>query len=546
MQRGTMTTDYDVIVGGSGIAGSTTATILADAGLDVLLVEAGAHPRFVIGEGLLPQSSMWMWIVGEYFDIPEIRYLSDANEVVNNITSSCGIKHSIAFSYHREGESFDGDDAHQLIPPQLPFYSESHFLRADIDHYLVETAEAYGVEYVEETPIVDVDIDSDEITVTTDDGTTTAAFYVDATGGNSVLAEERGYREDAPAFATDSRAIFAHVEGLEPFDDVIAEADRPGQSNRLHDGTLHHVFDGGWMWVIPFDNFERSDATKASVGLVLDRDTYPVDESVTPEREFFGIVEQFPGIARHLEGVEPTMPWIRTGRLQRSATRSSGHRHFLTGSTYGFVDPLYSLGLVHTFESVFVSTNLLLDAFEAEDFSAERFERLDELHREQTETVDATVSNAYKALGDFAVWNAWAQFALAQMLFEDLYIQRHCFDYLESGERAVFDSLLTERRPGVEAPFAPDASAIFETTSVALDDYATGEVSAEAAAEVILGELRDAEWLPNHVYDWGSEDARHVDFSDPELVEAFITWGKTESPDHLREHLFDFQLTEME
>ncbi|MFH5800123.1 NAD(P)/FAD-dependent oxidoreductase [Haladaptatus sp. CMAA 1911] len=540
-----MTTDYDVIVGGSGIAGSTTATILTDAGLDVLLVEASAHPRFAIGEGLLPQSSMWMWIVGEYFDIPEIRYLSDADEVVNNITSSCGIKHSIAFSYHREGESFDGDDAHQLIPPRLPLYSESHFLRADIDHYLVETAEAYGVDYVDETPIVDVDIGTDDVTVTTDDGETTAAFYIDATGGNSVLAEKRGYHEEASALTTDSRAIFAHVEGLEPFDDVIAEADRPGQSNRLHDGTLHHVFDGGWMWIIPFDNFERSDATKASVGLVLDRDAYPADESATPEEEFFSIVERFPGIARHLGGVEPTTPWVRTGRLQRTASRSSGHRHFLTSSTYGFVDPLYSLGLVNTFESVFVSTNLLLDAFEADDFSAERFERLDDLHREQIETVDATVSNAYKALGDFAVWNAWAQFELAQMLFEDLYIQRHCFDYLESGERTVFDSLLTERRPGVEAPFAPDASAMFETTSDALDGYAAGEVSAKAAAEVILGELRDAEWLPKHVYDWGSEDARHVDFSDPELVDAFITWGKTESPNHLREQLFDFQLPKM-
>ncbi|WP_211603275.1 hypothetical protein [Halogranum gelatinilyticum] len=156
--------------------------------------------------------------------------------------------------------------------------------------------------------------------------------------------------------------------------------------------------------------------------------------------------------------------------------------------------------------------------------------------------VDATVSNAYKATGDFETWNAWAQLTLGQMLFDDLYIQRHCFDYLESGERAVFDSILTERRPGAEAPFVADAGRMFEATSDALNDYAAGEVSADTAAGAIRAELRDAEWLPKHVYNWGSEDARHVDFSDPALVEAFITWGKTESPDHLREQLFDFQL----
>ena len=537
-----MTTDYDVVIGGSGIAGSTTATILADSGLDVLLVEAGAHPRFAIGEGLLPQSSMWMWIVGEYFDIPEIKYLSDADKVVDNITSSCGVKHSIGFSYHHEGEVFDGDNSHQLIPPQLPLYSESHFLRADIDHYLVETAKEYGVDYVDETPVDNVEIDTDRVTVTTEDETTTAAFYIDSTGGNSVLAEERGYRVDEPTLKTDSRAIFAHVEGLKPFDDILDEGDQPGQSNRFHDGTLHHVFDGGWMWVIPFDNFERSDSTKASIGLVLDREAYPVDESLSAKAEFFEIVEQFPSIVRHLEDVDATMPWIRTGRLQRSATCSSGHRHFLTSNTYGFVDPLYSLGLVNTFESVFASTNLLLSAFEADDFSAERFERLDDLHQAQLEKVDATVANAYKATGDFQTWNAWAQLALGQMLFEDLYIQRHCFDYLESGERVVFDSLLTERRPGAEAPFAADAGRMLETASDTLEEYTAGKISADTAAAVIHGELRDADWLPKHIYDWGSEDARHVDFSDPALVEEFITWGKTESPNHLRQQLFDFQL----
>jgi len=540
-----MNRSYDVVIGGSGLSASTTATILANDDLDVLMIEGGSHPRFAIGEALLPQSSMWMWIVGEYHDIPEIQYLSDANKIVDNITPSCGIKHSIGFTYHEDGQSFSDDHGHQLIPPHLPFYSESHFLREHIDHYLVQTAETYGVDYVDETAITDVDIADDGVTVHTDRGTTEAAFYVDATGGSSVLAEQRGYREGTPELDTDSRAIFTHVEGLEPFDDLLDETGHPDQSKRLHDGTLHHVFDGGWMWVIPFDNCERSEATKASVGLMLDRQKYPVDDSLDAKAEFDSIVAQFPDIERHLDSAEAVRPWVRTDRLQRTSTQSAGHRHYLTNNTYGFVDPLYSNGLINTFESVFLGTDLLLDAFADEDFSAERFEALEKLHHKQITGADFVISNAYKAMGDFDVWNAWTQMWLAQILFHDIYIQRHCFNYFASGDTAAFDGLLTETRPGEGAPFVAQKDAMYAEMANALDAYTAGDITADAAAETMFAELRQAEWLPKHVYDWGDEGARHVDFADPELVGKLITWGKADAPAHIREQLFDFEMPEM-
>ena len=540
-----MNDTYDVVVGGSGMAGSTTATILANEGLDVLLIEADSHPRFTIGEALLPQSSMWMWIVGEYFGIPEVQYLSDVNSVVDEITHSCGIKHSVGFTYHERNRPFSGEHGHQLIPPNLPFYSEGHFVREHVDHYLVRTAIDYGVTYVDETRITDVEITDNQVTVVTDRGTTTAEFFVDATGSNSVLAEKLGYHENAPELETDSRAIFTHVEGLEPFDELLEDEDLPNQSNRFHDGTLHHVFDGGWMWIIPFDNFERSEATNASVGLVLDRTRYPLDESVSAGEEFYRIVSAFPDIERHLEPVEAVHPWIRTGRLQRALDRSSGHRHYLTNNTYGFVDPLYSNGLINTFESIFLATTLLLDAFEDEDFSADRFERIDELHRKQLLNADFTISSAYKAMGDFEVWNAWTQMWLGQILFHDLYIQRHCFKYFASGRLDEFDHLLEETYPGERAPFVPEKAEMYSTIGGTLDTYVADDIRAEEAAQVILDELRAAEWLPKHVYQWGDERARHVDFSEPKLVGALLEWGKTASPEHIREGLFDFDVPQM-
>ncbi len=536
---------YDVIIGGSGIAGSATAMILGKNDLDVLLVEAKTHPRFAIGEGMLPLTAVWMWIVGEYFEIPEIQHVSDANKIVDNITQSCGVKHSVGFAYHEADQPFTGEHAHQLVPPEMPFYKESHLMREHIDHYLVESAADYGVDYVDEMPITDVEINDDDVTVTTTQGTTTAAFFLDATGGNSVLAEKMGYRDETPEIEADTRAIFTHVEGLEPFDDLIDEKDHPGQTNRLHDGTLHHVFEGGWIWVIPFDNFERSTETKASIGLMLDREVYPRDETLTAKEEFYEIIGAYPDIERHLGSVEPVMPWIRTGRLQRSASKSSGHRHMLTNHTYGFVDPLYSQGMVHTFESVFRSANLLLDAFAEDDFAAERFTPIDDLHRRQLETADFLVSNAYKATGEFDLWNAWTQLILVESIFPDLYIQRYCLKYLSSGDVTEFDQLLGVPRPGDDAPFIPEKDALLERCADVLDRHVEGELSGEKAAQVMFEEMRQAEWLPHDFYEWGNTEARHIDGGDPAVTGALLTWGQTEAPAHIQEGLFDFELPEM-
>ncbi|MFP4625364.1 MAG: NAD(P)/FAD-dependent oxidoreductase [Natronomonas sp.] len=509
------------------------------------MIEAKKHPRFAIGEAMLPLSAVWMWIVGEYFGVPEIQQVSDANKVVDNITQSCGIKHSVGFVYHKQGQPFSGEHAHQLVPPDMPFYKESHLVREHIDHYLVQSAETYGVEYVDETPITDVEINEDDVTVTTNQGTTTGAFFIDATGSNSILAKKMGYRDQTPQLETDTRAIFTHVEGLEPFDDLINDEDHPGQTNRLHDGTLHHVFEGGWMWVIPFDNFERSKETKASVGLMLDRATYPRDDTLNAEEEFYEIISSYPDIERHLEPVEPVMEWIRTDRLQRSSSQSTGHRHLLTNHTYGFVDPLYSQGLIHTFESVFRSANLLLEAFDEDDFSADRFKPIDELHRRQLMTADLLVSNGYTSTEEFDLWNAWTQLILVESVFPDLYIQKHCLKYLSSRDTAEFDQLRKEPRPGDHAPFVSEKDALLERSSDVLDAYDAGEITADTAAQSLFDEMKQTNWLPKNVFDWGNEEERHIDFADPTVTADLLAWGQTDAPAHIREGLFDFEMPEM-
>ena len=72
---------YDVIILGSGIGGSTLAAILARDGFRVLMIEKARHPRFALGESPLPQTSYWMWLISERYGIPELKNLADARTV---------------------------------------------------------------------------------------------------------------------------------------------------------------------------------------------------------------------------------------------------------------------------------------------------------------------------------------------------------------------------------------------------------------------------------------------------------------------------------
>lgn len=535
--------NYDIIIAGSGMYGTVLGSILAKNGRSVLIIEKGQHPRFAIGEALLPQSAIWPFMIGEYFDMPEIAHLSHADRILDHITPHCGIKHSIGFAWHRKDDTHQPDHTHQLIPPHLPFYSESHLMRQDVDQYLLEVAKNYGCDYLDNTTITDVNIFDDRVAVSTHASEFRCEYYVDASGVHSILAQKMGYRNDGDDLQTHSRSIFTHVAGLPPFDQLIAES--PGQSKRLHDGTLHHVFPGGWLWVIPFDNYHRSDSKLASVGLQLDPRFFPENSDITAEEEFFSIIGEYPSIFAHLKYAEAVRPWIRTGRLQYAATESVGHRHFISNNTYGFIDPLYSNGLINTFESVFYAANLLLEAFASTDsarFDADRFKQLNDLHREQLKLADFMVANAYKAMHSFGTWNAWTQMWLGQVLFNDLWLQRACFQYFSTGNKARFQSFMNEMKPGMLAPFNAAKNDMFQAVANALHLYRWGEMDEGQTEQTMLEALKCQEWLPKHVYDWGNKNSRHVDFSKMELVGSLLQWGMADSPIHIREGLFDFEL----
>src|SRR5215467_572619 len=118
----------DVIILGSGLAGSALAAVLARGGARTLVLDAGSHPRFAVGESTIPYTSMLMRLVSERYDVPEIKYLTTFENVQGRIATSCGIKRNFGFLYHRPGEKQRYEECHEF-PIQKTTNTENHFFR---------------------------------------------------------------------------------------------------------------------------------------------------------------------------------------------------------------------------------------------------------------------------------------------------------------------------------------------------------------------------------------------------------------------------------
>jgi FADH2 O2-dependent halogenase len=530
---------YDVLIIGSGIAGTALACILAKKGYSVLIVEKGKHPRFAIGESMLPQTAMWMWIVGERYDVPEIRTLANHKDISQEIGNSCGVKRVIGFAYHNDGQRHDGEEGHKLIQPENPLISESHLFREDVDYFMLKAAIRYGAEYLELTDIQDLDFTESYVDATAKEGQRyRARFVVDGSGANSQIAKKFNLREAPTRLKTNSRSLFCHVKGLPPYDQFTQSgSDIPRR--RWHEGTLHHIFNGGWIWVIPFDNHKNAENTLASIGLQLDAIQFPKQQKDI-ENYFLNVISRFPSIHEHMKNIEPANNWIVTDRLQYSSKQAVGHRYALLNSAYGFVDPLYSMGLLASFETIHALAGRLLKALENDDFTESKFHYMNSLQKAQLDSADRIIHCSYRSMKSFHTWNASIQLWLATVVFGDTYVFSRCMKYLQTGDSSLFDRLEEDPCPGAAAPFAEDMSNVFNTFEATLDALDMNIVTTKEAGDKMLTVLRNADWLPKHIYDWGSTEARNLDFN--LAIDDWFEWGKAKAPRAFREKMFDFSM----
>ncbi len=395
---------FDVAIIGTGLGSTILALILARQGLDVILIERGSHPRFAIGESSIPETSLYLRILALRYNTPELFNIASFNSINSSINHNFGIKVNFGFVFNKKGSQYRTGDGFQLSAITGE-YAETHLFRQDIDAWMLQNAIHNGCCVYQNTLVKGVDISEDEIRVHLEGHPdVTGRYLVDASGHNSLISKMYQLHNPEP-LETCSRSIFTHMIDVRYFDDVLPSAESD-QCSPWAKGTLHHLFDDGWMWVIPFNNHSDASNRLCSVGLMLDGHKH-TELIHDPETFFCQWVEQYPDLKKQFETARAIREWVSTPPIQYSATQSAGKRWCLLSHAYGFVDPLFSRGLFNTVSVVNQLAVRLMIAFKNNDFSESGFSNLNQWQQQTLIWNDRLVAGAYWSFGHPELWKWW-------------------------------------------------------------------------------------------------------------------------------------------
>src|SRR6266540_5113716 len=222
----------EVAIVGSGFAGSLLARVLAVLGYDVVLLERGTHPRFAIGESSTPLANLSLERIGVRYGLADCYHLATHGRWLEHYPElRRGLKRGFTFYRHHPHQSFAnrGFDSERLLVAASPHdsLSDTHWLRADVDHHFVREAITAGVDYRDCVDLASADIGSDSVRVSGSRNGTPfelrANFLIDASGPGGFLARHLSLPSGVEHTATRSGLVFSHFDGVRPMNDVVPE-----------------------------------------------------------------------------------------------------------------------------------------------------------------------------------------------------------------------------------------------------------------------------------------------------------------------------------
>jgi FADH2 O2-dependent halogenase len=394
-----------------------------------------------------------------------------------------------------------------------------------------------GAVYKQRTDVTDVRFHDAGVELVCADGKQfTAKFVADAGGYRSLLATKLSLRPKPLAALTHSRALFTHMVGIKHYHTFGHSLAEHGLPSPLHQGTLHHIFEGGWFWIIPFNNHPESTNPLCSIGLNLDPRRYPKTNK-SPDAELNEFLVRFPSIAPHFKGAQLVRDWVNTDPLQYSATQVVGDRWCLMGHAAGAVDALFSRGLFHTTATVHIVADRLLRALSDGQFKRERFKRIEEVVLTGLAYNDRTVACSYAAFSNFELWNAWYRVYGLGAFLESLKLARAHLKYVETGDATYLEVL--EGTPFRSLGGGLDSwAALFDGAASLVEAAEKGTTGPSNAARGIYELLGKQDYVPPAL-DITSPSRRYLsDVSMPGLMKL-IAWGKLKAPRYVRDLFFD-------
>ncbi len=397
-----MSERFDVVVAGSGLAGSILARLLARAGRRVLLVERGSHPRFAVGESSTPLAAIALERLAARYGLPELASLAAYGRWSRDLPGlGRGLKRGFTFLAHRPGRAFAGDreGRRRLLVAASPNdeVADSHWLRADVDAHLVARAAAEGVEVRERTELAVEELGTGgcRLRATPAGGepyTVGASFLVDATGAGGFLAGVVPIAESEPRL--DSALLFTHFDEVPPLQSAAGGPLGPPGPYPDERAAVHHLLEEGWMYALRFDDGRVSagvellgEAAEAARRGAAGRD---------PEAALRAIVGRYPTLAAQYEAARALRPVAFVPRLQRRRVRAAGPGWLLLPHGFAFSTPLFSTGIAWSLLGVERAARLLEGGGAPGPSDLERYSRLLGF---EADWVERLAAGAFSAIG---------------------------------------------------------------------------------------------------------------------------------------------------
>jgi len=431
---------FQVVVLGSGFAGSLMAMIAHQLGYSTALVERGRHPRFVIGESSTPLANLLLEEIAKEYELPAVRPLCKWGPWQEQLPHiGCGLKRGFTFYHHQIDLPFLSDPEHrrQLLVGASPNeeVADTHWYRPEFDQYLVQQAQALGVRYVDEVELSTAAEESDIIRLKghrhSQQVELLAEFVVDATGPRGFLHRSLGLPERPFPMLPATQALFSHFTGVSP---LPAEFECLGHAPPYppEQAAVHHVFPGGWIWVLKFNNGITSAGVAATDALA---DSMRFHEK---DRAWLALLQRLPSLAKMFQASQARLPFIHQPRLAFQSAIITGARWALLPSAAGVIDPLLSTGFPLALLGVGRLAQVLRGHWGRDSFRGQ-LDRYVQLTTLELETTARLVGALYASMDRFEVFKQLSLLYFAAAIFSET--------ARRSGDPTSADSFLLCRHP---------------------------------------------------------------------------------------------------
>ena len=390
-----LTGNSDVIVIGGGPAGSTVSALIAQHGYKVQLFERERFPRFHIGESLIPETYWVLQRLGMLEKMQKSHFVKKYSVQFVNATG----KLSAPF-YFWDNKPHECSQTWQVV-------------RSEFDLMMLNNAREHGVEAHEGVRVRDVLFEKQRavgVMIQLEDGTTRevrARVVVDASGQSGLLQNKFKLRVWDPIL--NKGAIWTYWQGAYRDKGRDEGATMVLQTaNRL-----------GWFWYIPLND------DRVSVGVVAPFD-YLFKGRGSHEQTYIEEVERCPAVKERVASGKRMTGYFATKDYSYRATQAAGDGWVTIGDAFGFLDPLYSSGVLLALKSGEMAADAIVEGFQRGDLSAAQLGKWGELFNQGVDRMRRLVCEYYDgfSFGQFVRNYPHLRGTVTDLLIGDLFTDR--------------------------------------------------------------------------------------------------------------------------